>query len=106
VRLERTSIFCEPDLSRNLALVERLATIAGHAGLTLAELAAGWVLSWPGVTAAILGARTPAQLTGWLAHGSETLPGELIAEVTEALAATGAGAGPVTAGQPAPRRSP
>jgi aryl-alcohol dehydrogenase-like predicted oxidoreductase len=107
VRLERASIFCEPDLSRNLALVDRLAGIAARGGLTLAELAAGWVLSWPGVTAAILGARTPAQLTGWSAHGSETLPGGLIAEITEALVATGAGAGPVAVtGPPAPRRSP
>jgi aryl-alcohol dehydrogenase-like predicted oxidoreductase len=96
VRLERPEVFCEPDLTRNLALARCLAKIARRHGRTEAELACGWVLSWPGVTAAILGARTERQLAGWSGHGSETLPRALISEISEALVATAAGSGPIS----------
>jgi aryl-alcohol dehydrogenase-like predicted oxidoreductase len=96
VRLERPEVFCEPDLSRNLALARCLDKIAGRSGRTVAELACGWVLSWPGVTAAILGARTERQLAGWSGHGSDTLPGGLISEISDALVATAAGNGPIS----------
>jgi len=54
--------FHEPQLSANLALVEKLRGIAGKAGKTLPELAIAWVLRRPEVTAAIVGARRPDQI--------------------------------------------
>ncbi|HUQ37729.1 MAG TPA: aldo/keto reductase, partial [Aestuariivirga sp.] len=49
--------FQEPNLSRNLALVERLRPIASRHGKTVGQLAVAWVLSNPAVTSAIVGAR-------------------------------------------------
>ena len=95
VRLERTEVFTEPQLSRCLELVGRLGGLAGQLGLSLAELASGWVLSWPGVSAAILGARTAKQLAGWAGAGSQPLPAEVLSQIATALEETGAGLGPV-----------
>lgn len=51
-----------PVRERKLDLVERLTSIAGEAGITLAGLAIAFVLEHPAVTAAIVGPRTPQQL--------------------------------------------
>jgi aryl-alcohol dehydrogenase-like predicted oxidoreductase len=96
VRLERAEVFTGPQLSRSLALVELLRPIAARSQLSLAELACGWVLGWPGVTAAILGARTVGQLAGWIRAGQAPLPGDVLEHITAALALTGAGVGPVS----------
>jgi aryl-alcohol dehydrogenase-like predicted oxidoreductase len=48
-------------------LVERLDAAAGDRGVTLAVLALAWVLTDPGVTAAIIGPRRPDQLAGLVA---------------------------------------
>ncbi|MEP6972896.1 MAG: aldo/keto reductase, partial [Actinomycetota bacterium] len=50
--------FQEPNLSNNLALVERLRPIADELGTSLAALAIAWTVSVPGVTGAIVGARS------------------------------------------------
>ncbi len=44
-------------------LVDRLAAVAADAGLTLTQLALGFALANPDVTAVLLGPRTPEQLT-------------------------------------------
>jgi aryl-alcohol dehydrogenase-like predicted oxidoreductase len=95
VRLERGEVFTEPQLSRCLELVEALREVARPLGRSLAEMASGWVLSWPGVSAAILGARTRQQLAGWATHASEELPAEVTAQIAALLEQTGAGVGPV-----------
>jgi aryl-alcohol dehydrogenase-like predicted oxidoreductase len=51
---------------RKLDLVERLAELASEAGLTLIQLALGFVLSHRAVTAAIIGPRTHEQLDSQL----------------------------------------
>jgi aryl-alcohol dehydrogenase-like predicted oxidoreductase len=61
--------FQEPRLGANLAVAERLRPIAERWGTTVAAVAVAWVLAQPGVTAAIVGARRPAQVDGWLAAG-------------------------------------
>jgi aryl-alcohol dehydrogenase-like predicted oxidoreductase len=94
VRLERTEVFTEPQLTRCLALVELLRPVAAGLQMSLAELAAAWVLSWAGVTAAILGARSAGQLAGWIGAGSAPLPGDVVEQVAAALESTGAGVGP------------
>ena len=58
--------FQEPRLEANLAVAERLRPVAARRGATVAAVAVAWVLAQPGVTAAIAGARRPAQVEGWL----------------------------------------
>src|SRR4030067_1128403 len=51
-------------------------------------------LGWRGVTGAIVGARTPEQVDGWIGAASLTLSGEDRDEVAQAIGRTGGGAGP------------
>ena len=55
-------LFQEPQLTKNLALVERLRPLAEAHGKTVGNLAAAWVLSHPALTCAIIGARSPQQV--------------------------------------------
>jgi aryl-alcohol dehydrogenase-like predicted oxidoreductase len=86
--------FAEPWLSRNLALVERLRVIAGEIGCSVAELAIAWTLAQEGVTGAIVGARRPAQLDGWLGAANLQLTEERLRAIDDAIAETGAGTAP------------
>ncbi len=54
--------FQEPELSKNLVLVDGLKPIARASGHSVAQLALAWVLRRPEVTSAIVGARKPAQI--------------------------------------------
>jgi myo-inositol catabolism protein IolS len=65
-------------------IVERLRPVAAHAGLTMAQLALGYVLSHPDVSVLIPGAKSRAQLEQNVAAG--TLTGETLAAVQKALA--------------------
>ena len=82
-------------LQRNLAFVEALKPVAARHGATLGALAVAWVLAWPGVTGAIVGARTPAQVDGWIGGATLTLSDEEREQIAAALEHTGAGSGPV-----------
>jgi aryl-alcohol dehydrogenase-like predicted oxidoreductase len=86
--------FVEPELSRNLGLVARLALIAADLGCTLPELSVAWTLSWPAVDGAIVGARTAAQVDGWINAADVTLTPDELSRIAAALEATGAGRGP------------
>jgi len=55
--------FQQPQFDATLQLVEQLRPIADRKGRTLAQLAISWVLRRPEVTAAIVGARKPSQIT-------------------------------------------
>ena len=75
----RSPDFHEPRFAATLELVDQLRPIAERNGRTLAQLSISWVLRRPEVTAAIVGARRPDQIT-------ETAPAsdfELGAEDTE-----------------------
>jgi aryl-alcohol dehydrogenase-like predicted oxidoreductase len=87
--------FTEPALSRNIALRDALKPIAKRHRTTVAAVAVAWVAGWPGVTAAIVGARRPAQVDGWLPGGTLRLSEEDLAQIAAAVELTGAGAGPV-----------
>jgi aryl-alcohol dehydrogenase-like predicted oxidoreductase len=52
---------------RAAPLVERMRTIAANRGTTVAAIAVAWTLGRPGVTGAIVGARRPGQIRGWIA---------------------------------------
>lgn len=87
----RAPAFQEPQLSRNLGLVERLEPVAARLGVTVAALAIAWVLAVPGVMGAIVGGRRPAQLDDWLGAGGLELDQDVLAEIQTAVEETGAG---------------
>jgi len=90
----RAAPFNEPHLGRNLALRDALRPIAERRGATVAAVAVAWVLRWPAVTGAIVGARTPAQVDGWIEAASIDLTDDDLDEIAAAIATTGAGEGP------------
>lgn len=87
--------FQPPALARNLALVDRLRPLARRLGASMSELAVAWTLAWPGVTGAIVGARSAGQVDGWIGAGGLVLGPEELDEIAGALTSTGAGIGPV-----------
>jgi aryl-alcohol dehydrogenase-like predicted oxidoreductase len=90
----RNTEFTGERLGRNLALAERLRPVAERHGTTPAAVAVAWVLAWPGVTGAIVGARRPEQLREWMTAGSLQLDDTDLAELATAIHATEAGSGP------------
>jgi aryl-alcohol dehydrogenase-like predicted oxidoreductase len=90
-----SELFLEPKLSRNLAIRDALRPIAQRHGATVSAVAVAWTLAWPGVTGAIVGGRTAAQVQGWIGAGELRLTADDRDEITQALARTGAGSGPV-----------
>jgi aryl-alcohol dehydrogenase-like predicted oxidoreductase len=70
--------FIEPKLSANLALVDRLAVIGKRHDCSAGAVAIAWTLKNPAVTAAIVGARKPAQVDGVLKGATiELTPSDL-----------------------------
>jgi aryl-alcohol dehydrogenase-like predicted oxidoreductase len=87
--------FTEPNLSHNIALRDALWPIANRHGVTVSAVAVAWTLACPGVTGAIVGARSPEQVDGWIAAGSLDLDASDLAEITVAIRRTAIGSGPV-----------
>ena len=83
-------------LSRNLALAGALRPVAERHGVTPAAVAVAWTLSFPGVTGAIVGARRPGQVDGWLSAATLELKEDDLADIAAAVHATGAGTGPAS----------
>lgn len=94
----RVSEFNEPELSRNLALRDALRPIAARSGTTIAAVAAAWTLAWPGVSGAIVGARSPDQVDGWIDAARFELDAADLDEIAHAIELTGAGSGPLMPG--------
>jgi aryl-alcohol dehydrogenase-like predicted oxidoreductase len=86
--------FKSPQLERNLALRNALVSVATRHQSTVSAVAIAWVLAWPGVTGAIVGARSPQQVEGWLPAASMNLSGEDLESIAAAIQHTGAGSGP------------
>ncbi|MEU7279003.1 aldo/keto reductase [Streptomyces sp. NPDC045431] len=82
-------------LTANLRLADALRPVAERHGVSTGAVAVAWVLAWPGVSGAIVGARTPQQVGGWIAAASLELTDADLAEIAAAIEATGAGSGPV-----------
>jgi aryl-alcohol dehydrogenase-like predicted oxidoreductase len=93
----RNAEFTEPKLARNLALVEWLRPIAYSHGVSVGAVAIAWTLAWPGVTGAIVGARSPEQVDGWISAARVRLTDPELDSIAAALQATSAGQGPVAA---------
>ncbi len=78
--------FQEPRLTKNLQLVERLRAIGARHGRSAGEVAIAWTLRLPAVTGAIVGARRPAQVDGFIAAAQFRLNQQEIGEIEAALA--------------------
>lgn len=89
--------FQQPNLGRNLALRDALRGVARRHDTSVSSIAVAWTLAWPGITGAIVGARSSAQVEGWINAASLTLTQEDLDEIAAAIQQTGAGNGPVPA---------
>jgi aryl-alcohol dehydrogenase-like predicted oxidoreductase len=79
----------DPAVAANRAkldAVERLATIADDAGLTMIQLALGFVTAHRGVTSAIIGPRTLDHLTSQLAAADTVLSADVLDAIDEVVA--------------------
>ncbi|WP_329176623.1 aldo/keto reductase [Streptomyces sp. NBC_01477] len=77
-----------PTNRAKLDAVERLAAVADDAGLTLIQLALGFVTAHPAVTAAIIGPRTLEHLHAQLAAADTVLPADVL-DAVDAIVAPG-----------------
>jgi aryl-alcohol dehydrogenase-like predicted oxidoreductase len=77
--------FQEPRLSINLRLVELLREIGKHHNVSPGVAAIAWTLRNPAVTAAIVGARSPKQVEGFIAAGEFRLSDEELKEIENFL---------------------
>lgn len=87
--------YMPPKIERNLDLVERLRPIAEELGASVSGLAIAWVLTRAGVTAAIVGARRPDQVDGWIGAGDIELDDAALDAIAVAVEESGAGQGPL-----------
>jgi aryl-alcohol dehydrogenase-like predicted oxidoreductase len=90
----RSPEFQEPNLRRNLQLRDALGPIAKRHDTSVSSIAIAWTLAWPGVTGAIVGARTPKQVDGWIGAASIALTPRDLDDIAAAIRQTGAGVGP------------
>jgi aryl-alcohol dehydrogenase-like predicted oxidoreductase len=79
--------FSEPNLSHNLALVERMGEIAKAHNCAVGEVAIAWTLRHPAVTGAIVGARNARQAEGVMRAGELRLTQDEVNQI-EAFAET------------------
>jgi aryl-alcohol dehydrogenase-like predicted oxidoreductase len=71
-----------------------LRPVAERLGVSTGAVAVAWTLAFPGVSGAIVGARSPQQVDGWLAAARLVLNDKDLTEIAAAVASSGAGTGP------------
>jgi aryl-alcohol dehydrogenase-like predicted oxidoreductase len=79
--------FQVPAFDHNLRIVEALRPQAAQLGRSLAELAVAWTLRDSAVTAAIVGARKPGQISSTATASGFTLSEDVIQEIEHTLTA-------------------
>jgi aryl-alcohol dehydrogenase-like predicted oxidoreductase len=79
--------FQEPELTRNLMIVEKIGQIGARHGRSPGEVAIAWTLRFPAVTGAIVGARRPDQIDGVIGAATFRLSDAEILEIERLLAA-------------------
>lgn len=89
----RDAEFNDEQLHRNLALVDALRPVADRHAANVASVAVAWCLAYPGVTAAIVGARNPRQVDGWIGAPDVDLTAADLTDIADAVRRTGAGHG-------------
>jgi aryl-alcohol dehydrogenase-like predicted oxidoreductase len=83
-------------LAANLKLADAMVPIADRHHTTVAAVAVAWTLAWPGIMGAIVGARSPAQVDGWIDAATLDLTENDLVEIATAIKSTGAGSGPLS----------
>ena len=81
--VSRATIFTAFRDERRLDAVERLVLLAAEAGLSMTHLAMAFAIAHPGVTSALLGARTMEQLDDLLAGMDLALPDDVLDRIDE-----------------------
>jgi len=81
----RNPAFQEPQLSRNLELVELLRAIGAPHGRSPGEVAIAWTLANPAITAAIVGLRNPEQVDGVIGAATFRLSEDELRSIREWL---------------------
>ncbi len=80
------------NLAKNVAVVEKLKTIAADNGKTMPQLAIGWVLANETVSVALAGSVTPAEATENIG-GDWAMPADVKKEIDDLVLAEGSGVG-------------
>ncbi len=80
-RKSKNQYYQEPGLTRTLQLVELLREIGARHNKSPGEVAIAWTLRRPEVTAAIVGARKPGQVTGIIGAAEWRLTGEELSQI-------------------------
>ncbi len=91
----RNADFKGEALRRNLMVASTMRNVAERYHTSAAAVAVAWTLVWPGVTAAIVGARSAPQVDGWLDAATLSLTRDDVAEIADTIERSGAGMGPV-----------
>jgi len=91
----RNAEFTGGKLAANLALAGTMKRVAARHGTTAAAAAVAWTLAWPGVSGAIVGARAPDQVDGWIEAARLHLTEADLEEIGASINHTGAGSGPI-----------
>ena len=81
--LRRAGLFQHLNDERRIDVVEQFITLAAEAGLPLTHLAMAFTIAHPGVTSALLGARTMAQLDDLLAGLDVALSDDILDKIDE-----------------------
>jgi len=90
----RNGEFTGEKLARNLQVAAAIQGVANRYNVSAASVAVAWTLAWPGVTAAIVGARSPAQVDGWRDAAWLELTKADMDEIGAVIERSGAGYGP------------
>ncbi len=80
-----SKFYQEPQLSRNLLIADLLKEIGQRHGKNPGEVAIAWVLANPAVTGAIVGARKPGQVAGFIGAMEWRLPVEEMGKIAQFL---------------------
>ncbi len=81
--LRRAGLLRQLSDERRLDVVEQLVLVAEHSGLAMTHLAMAFTITHPGVTSALLGARTMSQLDDLLAGLDVTLTDDILDRIDE-----------------------
>ncbi len=90
----RNAEFTGAKLKANLELADTMKRVGERHRTSAAAVAIAWTLAWPGVTGAIVGAREPHQIDGWLDAATLHLRKADLDEIAATIERTGAGSGP------------
>jgi len=78
--------FTPENLKRTATLLDKIRPIADRRGLTISQLVIAWTVAQPGLTHALVGARTPQQALENARAGTVTLDPAELESISAALA--------------------